>query len=115
MNRGRQGAFSDGVVAILITTLVLELRVPSGTTLAALRPLLPQCPTHILSFVRLQGEGSELAAVIGKDLKGKISPFFYAIAIPLAFVDRWISYGLYIFVALMRLVPDRRIESKLYR
>ena len=191
MNKGRLEAFSDGVIAILITIMVLGLHIPRGTTLAALRPLVPEFLTYLLSFVylaiywnnhhhllhaadktsggilwanmhllfwlslipfvtgwmgensfapvptavygvvllfaaiaywilqqliiRLQGPGSRLAAALGRDLKGKISPFLYSAAIPLAFVDRWFSYGLYVFVALMWLVPDRRIESKLYR
>ncbi len=188
MNKGRLEAFSDGVVAILITILVLELRVPQGGDLGALRPLLPVFLTYVLSFVFLgiywnnhhhmlhladringgilwanlhllfwlslvpfvtgwmgenhfaavptaaygavllmaavaytilektiiaeQGPGSRLAAAVGSDLKGRLSVAFYAAAIALAFVDQWISDGLYIVVALMWLVPDRRIESR---
>jgi uncharacterized membrane protein len=62
-----------------------------------------------------QGPGSKLAAALGSDLKGKISPVLYTAAIPLAFLGRWIALGLYVFVALMWLVPDRRIESTVAR
>ena len=189
MNKGRLEAFSDGVIAILITIMVLELRVPHGTDLAALRPLLPIFLIYVLSFVNLgiywnnhhhmlaatdringkilwanmhllfwlslvpfvtgwMGENNfasvptaiygvvmlfaaisytilqtmivreheanaRLAAAVGKDVKGKLSLFCYILAIPLAFVHQFISNGLYVFVALMWLIPDRRIESKL--
>lgn len=196
MNTERLEAFSDGVIAILITIMVLELKVPHGADLETLRPLLPVFLTYILSFVYLgiywnnhhhllyatervngkilwanlhllfwlslvpfvtgwmgenhfaplptaiyggvllsaaiaftilqriivahQGADSRLAAAVGKDLrgalskdlKGMLSMVFYAVAIPLAFVNQWISDGLYILVALMWLIPDRRIESK---
>jgi uncharacterized membrane protein len=62
-----------------------------------------------------QGRGSLLAAAVGSDCKGKISPVLYFIAIPLAFVSPWISTGLYVFVDLMWLVPDRRIERVLLK
>lgn len=189
MRKGRLEAFSDGVVAILITIMVLELKIPHGTDWEALRPLLPVFLTYVLSFVYLaiywnnhhhmlhvteqingkilwanmhllfwlslipfatgwmgenhfaplptavygavllaaaiayyvlqqmiiahQGRNSRLRAAIGRDLKGKISPLIYLAAIPLAFVNQWISDALYVFVALMWLIPDRRIESKL--
>ncbi|MGH9465686.1 MAG: TMEM175 family protein [Thermoanaerobaculia bacterium] len=188
MTKGRLEAFSDGVVAILITILVLELKVPRGANLVALRPLLPVFLTYVLSFVflgiywnnhhhmlhaadrvngkilwanlhllfwlslipfttgwmgenhaaplptavygvvlllaavaytilqktivRHHGPDSRLAEAVGGDLKGKLSLASYAAAIPLAFVDSWIAVGLYIFVALLWLVPDRRIESR---
>ncbi len=188
MSKGRLEAFSDGVVAILITILVLELRVPRGTDWAALRPLLPVFLTYVLSFLYLgiywnnhhhmlhladringtilwanlhllfwlslvpfttgwmgenhfaalptaiygvvllmaaiaysilqsaiiagQGPGSKLAAAVGSDVKGRISIALYATAIALAFVSQWFSDALYITVALMWLVPDRRIESR---
>ncbi|MDD5563957.1 MAG: TMEM175 family protein [Thermoanaerobaculaceae bacterium] len=188
MSKGRLEAFSDGVVAILITILVLGLRVPRGADWVALRPLVPVFLTYVLSFVFLgiywnnhhhmlhladringgilwanlhllfwlslvpfvtgwmgenhfaavptaaygavllmaavaytilekaiiaeQGPGSRLAAAVGTDLKGKLSIALYAAAIALAFVNQWISDGLYIVVALMWLVPDRRIESR---
>jgi uncharacterized membrane protein len=60
-----------------------------------------------------QGPNSRLAAAVGKDVKGKLSLLCYILAIPLAFVHQWISDGLYVLVALMWLIPDRRIESKL--
>jgi uncharacterized membrane protein len=189
MNTGRLEAFSDGVIAILITIMVLELRIPHGADWEALRPILPVFLTYVLSFLYLgiywnnhhhmlyathqingkilwanmhllfwlslvpfvtgwmgenhfaplptaiygvvlllaaiayyilqrmiiaqQGTDSKLQAAIGKDIKGKISPLIYLAAIPLAFVSQWISDGLYVLVALMWLIPDRRIESKL--
>lgn len=186
MGKGRLEAFSDGVLAIIITIMVLELKVPHGDTMIALGPLLPVFLSYILSFVYLgiywnnhhhmlhtvgrvsggilwanlhllfwlslfpfatgwmgenhfapvptalygavllmaaiaywvlqwtiiaaQGDGSLLARAVGRDLKGKSSPFIYAIAIPAAFVNPWISQVLYVSVALMWLIPDRRIE-----
>ena len=190
MNKGRLEAFSDGVIAILITIMVLELKIPHGADLEAIRPLLPIFVTYILSFIYLgiywnnhhhllqatahingailwanlhllfwlslipfvtgwmgenhfaplptavygvnllaagiayyilqnlivaQGKDSKIKAAIGKDLKGKISPLIYLIAIGLAFVNQWISDALYVLVALMWLIPDRRIESKINR
>jgi uncharacterized membrane protein len=189
MSKGRLEAFSDGVIAILITIMVLELKVPRGTDWQALRPLVPVFLTYILSFVFLgiywnnhhhmlhaadringkilwanlhllfwlslvpfvtgwmgenhfaslptavyggvlllagvaytvlqraiigaHGPGSKLAAAVGEDLKGKLSAGLYAVAIPLAFFHEWIADGIYVLVALMWLIPDRRIESKL--
>ena len=189
MDTGRLEAFSDGVIAILITIMVLELKIPHGVDLEALRPLLPVFLTYILSFVFLgiywnnhhhmlhvtekvngkvlwanlyllfwlslipfvtgwmgenhfaalptagygvvllmsamaytilqtvivaqEGADSVLAQAVGKDKKGKLSMVLCAAAIPSAFVHQWISDVIYIFVALMWLVPDRRIESKL--
>ena len=188
MTKGRLEAFSDGVMAVIITIMVLELKVPQGGDLAALQPLLPVFLTYLLSFVflgiywsthhhllhatdrvtggvlwanlhllfwlsltpfvtgwmgenhfeaaptalygavllcaavayyilqttiiRAQGPHSTLAKAVGGDLKGKLSPVIYAIAIPLAFVNQNISDALYVFVALLWLVPDRRIESR---
>jgi uncharacterized membrane protein len=189
MTKGRLEAFTDGVMAILITIMVLELKIPHGDSLGALAGLLPVFLTYVLSFVylgiywnnhhhmlhattridgsvlwanlhllfwlslvpfvtgwmgenhfaaaptalygavmlaaavayyllqgaiiRSQGPGSALAAAVGRDLKGKISPVLYALAIPLAFVNEWLSDALYVAVALLWLVPDRRIESRL--
>jgi uncharacterized membrane protein len=189
MNKGRLEAFSDGVLAILITIMVLELRVPHGADLAALSPLLPVFLTYVLSFiflgiywnnhhhmlqatqhingrilwanlhllfwlslvpfvtgwmgenrfaalptagygvvllcaaiaytilqraiVRQQGPGSKLAAAVKRDVKGKLSLLLYIIAIPSAFVDQRIADVIYVAVALMWLVPDRRIEARL--
>jgi len=191
MTKGRIEAFSDGVIAILITIMVLEIKVPHGTELAALRPLGPIFGSYVLSFVfvgiywnnhhhllhaatkvsasimwanmhllfwlslipfatgwmgenqaaplptalyggvllaaaiaytmlqvaivRLDGPGSRLAAALGGDVKGKISLACYGAAIPLAFVVRWVSLGLYVTVALVWLIPDRRIERALHR
>lgn len=67
------------------------------------------------TIIAQQGPNSKLAAAVGKDVKGKLSAVLYAVAIPLAFVHQWISDGIYVFVALMWLIPDRRIESKLNR
>jgi uncharacterized membrane protein len=189
MGKGRLEAFSDGVIAILITIMVLELKVPHGSDWDALRPLLPVFLTYVLSFVylgiywnnhhhmfhatdrvsgavmwanlhllfwlslvpfvtgwmgenhfaalptavygavlllaafaytvlqnaiiALQGRGSKLATAVGRDVKGKLSPVLYAVAIPAAFVHQWISDAIYVLVALLWLIPDRRIESKL--
>jgi len=191
MTKGRLEAFSDGVIAILITIMVLELKVPHGDDWAALRPLLSPFSTYVLSFVFLgiywnnhhhmlhaaeridgrvlwanlhllfwlslvpvttgwvgdshlaplptalygadlllagiaytilqstivarQGSESKLATAVGKDFKGKVSIALYALGIALAFVKPWISATLYVSVALMWLVPDRRIESVLNR
>jgi len=65
------------------------------------------------TIIKQQGHGSLLAAAIGRDWKGKLSPVCYFAAIPLAFVSPWIANGLFIFVALLWLVPDRRIERAL--
>ncbi|CAN5140301.1 TMEM175 family protein [soil metagenome] len=186
MNKGRMEAFSDGVIAILITIMVLELKIPHGADLESLRPILPVFLTYVLSFIYIgiywnnhhhllqatkqingkilwanlhllfwlslisfatgwMGENHfaplptavygvvllaaaiayfilqnliiaqnpKLRQAIGKDFKGKISPFIYVAAIALAFVNHWISNALYVLVALMWLVPDRRIESKI--
>ena len=189
MPKGRLEAFSDGVLAILITILVLELKVPHGTDFAALRPLLPVFLTYVLSFVYLgiywnnhhhmlhatarvngrilwanlhllfwlslvpfttgwmgenhfaplptavygavlllagiaylilanaivaeHGPDSPLAQALGRDRKGKLSLVLYAIAIPLAFVNQWISDAIYVAVAAIWLVPDPRIEGRI--
>ena len=65
------------------------------------------------TIIAAQGDDNALAEALGRDLKGKISPVIYAVAIPLAFVNRWIAVALYVLVALMWLVPDRRIESRI--
>lgn len=189
MEKNRLEAFSDGVLAIIITIMVLEMKVPHGDTLTALLPLLPVFLSYVLSFVYLgiywnnhhhmlhttrkvsgamlwanlhllfwlslvpfvtgwmgenhfaaaptalygvvllmaamayfilqrtiivsQGPDSLLQAAIGSDWKGKISPVLYVIAIPAAFVSQWIAGGIYVLVALIWLVPDRRIEKAL--
>ena len=186
MEKNRMEAFSDGVLAIIITIMVLEMKVPQGTDLAALKPVLPIFLSYVLSFVYVgiywnnhhhmlhatrhvsgnvlwanlhllfwlslfpfatgwmgenhldalptavygcillmaaiaywilqrsiiarQGPNSMLAAAVGSDWKGKISPVLYASAIPLAFVSPWISNGIFVLVALIWFIPDRRIE-----
>jgi uncharacterized membrane protein len=188
MTTGRLEAFSDGVFAVIITIMVLELKVPHGADWEALRPLTPVLLAYVLSFVflgiywnnhhhmfhltervtggimwanlhllfwlsltpfvtgwmgenhfaalptavygavllcsaiawtilqttiiRHEGPGSKLAAAVQHDVKGKLSMVLYAAAIPLAFVHELISDAIYVGVALMWLVPDRRIESK---
>lgn len=189
MNKGRLEAFSDGVLAVIITIMVLEMKPPRGTSIAALQSTMPVFLSYVLSFIYIgiywnnhhhlmhaakhvngavlwanlhllfwlslvpfatnwmglndlaptpvavygailmlagvayfilsrilissHGEGSVLATSIGRDVKGKVSVVIYAAAIPLAFVHTWISCGCYVLVALMWLVPDRRIERRL--
>ncbi len=189
MDKRRVESFSDGVLAIIITIMVLELRVPHGASLAALRPLVPVFLSYVLSFVYLgiywnnhhhmlhvtrhvsgavlwanlhllfwlslvpfvtgwmgenhfadgptaiygvvllmagiaylilqrtilsvEGSDSLLARAVGRDLKGKISPLLYVIAIASARLSAWIAGGIYVAVALMWLIPDRRIERAL--
>jgi uncharacterized membrane protein len=97
-------AFTDGVIAIIITIMVQVTRQVRGGVLWA--------NLHILQTAILAGQGRDslLARALGRDLKGKLSPLAYAIAIPAAFFDQRISGALYVLVALMWLVPDRRIE-----
>ncbi|MCB8984550.1 MAG: DUF1211 domain-containing protein [Ardenticatenaceae bacterium] len=187
MERGRLEAFSDGVIAIIITIMVLEMRAPEGATLAVLRPLIPKFLSYVLSFVflgiywsnhhhlfqavervngrvlwanlhllfwlslvpfvtawmgenqfaawpvalygvvllcsavayfilsrslvSLHGADSVLATAVGSDFKGQVSLVIYLLAIPLAFVNSWLAGGLYVLVAVMWLIPDRRIED----
>ena len=189
MGKGRFEAFSDGVIAIIITIMVLELKVPHGESIDALAPLIPVFLSYVLSFVYVgiywnnhhhmlhtchrvtgpmlwanlhllfwlslfpfatgwmgenhfaaapsavygavllmaavaywilqqiiiasQGRESLLKKAVGSDWKGKMSPVIYVIAIPTAFWSHWISQGLYVLVALVWLVPDRRIENAL--
>jgi uncharacterized membrane protein len=189
MPTSRLEAFSDGVIAIIITIMVLELRAPHNADLAALGQLVPTFLAYLLSFVNLgiywnnhhhmlhatrrvnggvlwanlhllfwlslfpfvtawlgehhrdavptaaygvvmllaaiayyllqstivalEGRDAILAQAIGRDLKGKLSPVLYATAIVLAFVEPWLSIGLYVAVALTWLVPDRRLERRL--
>lgn len=189
MNKSRLEAFSDGVIAILITIMVLELKIPHGADWESLQPIFPVFVTYVLSFVYIaiywnnhhhllqatkkingavlwanthllfwlslipfttgwMGENhfeqlptavyganlfaagvaytilqtllireheanSNLEAALGKDIKGKISLVCYVLAIAFAFFSQWISGALYVLVALMWLVPDRRIESKI--
>jgi uncharacterized membrane protein len=189
MGKNRIEAFSDGVLAIVITIMVLELKVPEGAGIAGLLPLLPVFFSYVLSFVYVgiywnnhhhlihtcrkvtgpilwanlhllfwlslfpfvthwlgtnhyepaptalyggvllmaavayftlqqvliasQGSDSLLKRALGKDWKGKTSVLLYAAAVPSAFLTVWVSQALYVAVALLWLVPDRRIESML--
>ena len=189
MSKGRLEAFSDGVIAIIITIMVLELAPPHGATLADLAGLAPVFISYVLSFanvgiywnnhhhlfqavrvvngnvlwanlfllfwlslfpfatawmgenefaslpvalygavlliaalayfvlvrvlIRCQPEETHLADAIGNDVKGKISPLLYAAAIPIAFVVPLASFALYVLVAVIWFVPDRRIERTL--
>jgi uncharacterized membrane protein len=191
METNRLEAFSDGVLAIIITIMVLELKAPHAGEFAALKPLLPVFLSYILSFtyvgiywnnhhhllhstkhvsagilwanlhllfwlslfpfatawmgenhaapaptaayglvllmaaiayyvlqsaiIARQGRDSLLASALGRDWKGKLSPALYLTAIPLAFVSPWIANGVYAFVALLWLIPDRRIERVLQK
>jgi uncharacterized membrane protein len=189
MGKDRLAAFSDGVIAIIITIMVLELKVPHGADWTALRGVAPNFVAYVLSFVYLaiywnnhhhllhtvtrvdglilwanshllfwlslvpaatswmgenflaplptavygaillmpaiayyllqkaivhqQGKHSVLASALGRDFKGKISVLLYAAAVALAFVDAWLSIAIYGLVAVMWLIPDRRIEKVL--
>ena len=189
MTTSRMEAFSDGILTIIITIMVLEMKVPHGTDWVALRPLIPVVLSYVLSFVflgiywsnhhhllqaikqvdgrvlwanlhllfwlslipfvtgwmgenqfaawpvalygavllfaavayfiltraliSLHGRDSVLATALGRDFKAKVSLVFYAVAIPLAFVNSWFACALYVLVAVMWLVPDRRIEKTL--
>jgi uncharacterized membrane protein len=187
MGKARLEAFSDGVLAIIITIMVLELRVPHGSDWLSLQPLLPVFLSYVLSFVYIGiywnnhhhmlhtvkrvngsilwanlhllfwlslvpfvtgwmgenhfaalptalygvvlfmaatayfvlqhciiaahgGQDSLLAKAVENDRKGKVSQLLYAIAIPVAFWNQWIADGLYVLVAVIWLIPDRRIE-----
>ena len=189
MNKERLEAFSDGVIAIIITIMVLELKVPHGADLSALLLLCPSLMNYVLSFVFIgiywsnhhhlfqavqkvngpilwanlhllfwlslvplvnawagenglaslptalygvvllfaaiayyilvrallahHGKNSTLAKAIGNDFKGKVSLVLYAMAIPIAFFEAWVSFGFYVLVAVIWVVPDRRIEKAL--
>jgi len=186
MKKSRLEAFSDGVIAIIITIMVLELRAPHAPTIAALQPLLPVFASYVVSFVYvgiywnnhhhlwqavdhvngpvlwanlhllfwlslfpfvtswagesgfatvpvaiygvvllcagaaytilvrtlvgLHGRSSLLARAVGADFKGNMSLLLYSVAIALAFLQPWLSCALYVVVAIIWLVPDRRIE-----
>jgi uncharacterized membrane protein len=187
MTKGRLEAFTDGVVAIIITIMVLEIKVPHSADIAALQASLPIFLTYVLSYINIgifwsnhhhmlhateqvdgrvlwanlfllfwlslvpfvirwideagfrplpvaaygvvlamaaigytvlqsaiiarNGRSSALATAVGSDLKGKLSMVMYIAAVPLAFVREWIAIVIYIAVALLWLMPDRRIET----
>lgn len=189
MQKGRLEAFSDGVLAIIITIMVLEIKVPHGQEFSDLIPLIPIFLSYILSFIylgiywnnhhhmmqtvskitgsvlwanlhllfwlslvpfatgwmgensfghktmalygfvllmsaiayyilqnqiiKIQGENSILSKAIGKDFKGKISPILYIIGIIFSWISSWISGSLFILVALIWLIPDKRIEKNI--
>lgn len=186
MQKNRLEAFSDGVLAIVITIMVLEMKVPHGDALSDLQPLLPVFLSYILSFIYVgiywnnhhhllhtvqhvsgpimwanlhllfwqslipfvtawmgenhfaalptalygcvlfmssvayfglqhaiihqQGAGSVLAGALGRDRKGKASMVLYLLAIGLSFANQWLADGIYVLVAALWLIPDRRIE-----
>jgi len=189
MNTTRMEAFTDGVLAIIITIMVLELKVPHGTGLEVLGPLLPTLASYVLSFVYLgiywnnhhhllhachrvtgsvlwanlhllfwlslvpfatgwmgenhfaslptalygfvmlmagvayyflvrailahHGRDSRVASALGRDFKGKVSVLLYVVAVPMAFINRWVAGALYVFVAMIWFIPDSRIERRL--
>jgi len=189
MSKGRLEAFSDGVIAIIITIMVLEMKVPRGESFAALRPLLPVFLSYVLSFLYVgiywnnhhhmlhattrvtgsilwanlyllfwlslfpfatgwmgqnhfalppsalygfvllmagiayfilqqaiivsQGPTSVLRKAIGSDWKGKVSPILYVAGIVSSLFSSWMAQAIYVFVALLWLIPDRRIEHAL--
>ena len=191
MGKGRLEAFSDGVIAVIITIMVLEMKAPHGATLAALAPVLPSFLSYVLSFIFVGiywnnhhhmlhtmrhvagaimwanlhllfwlslipfvtawmgenhftavptaaygivmlmcalsytllaqaimachgGQDSELAKAIGSDTKGKLSLFSYVLAIGVSFVQPMIACAIYVFVAMIWLVPDRRIQQRVH-
>ncbi len=189
MSRGRLEAFSDGVIAIIITIMVLELHPPAGVTIEDLAPLWPTFASYVLSFVllgiywsnhhhllqatntvngpvlwanlhllfwlslfpfatawvgqssfaalpvaaygavlllaalayyvlvqallRVPGQTPVLATAVGRDLKGTISPILYLVAVPIALVAPPVAVGIYALVAILWIVPDRRMERAL--
>lgn len=189
MKKGRLEAFSDGVIAIIITIMVLELRVPAGNNIRDLTPVIPVLFSYALSFVYIgiywnnhhhmlyaveringavlwanlnllfwlslvpfvtawmgenhfsrwpvvlygvilimnaiaytvlcrllikeAGPSSPLAIALGRDWKGKLSLVIYLVAIGLAFLNSWLGFGLYVIVAVIWFIPDKRIEKVL--
>jgi len=191
MGKSRLEAFSDGVLAIIITIMVLELKVPHGESIAALAPLVPVFLSYVLSFVyvgiywnnhhhmlhaskkvsggvlwanlhllfwlsllpfatgwmgenhfaalpsalygvillaaavaywllqqaiiTIEGQGSTLAAAVGRDWKGKLSPVIYLVGIVSSAWIPWVAQAMYVLAALIWIVPDRRIEHALIK
>lgn len=190
MHKGRLEAFSDGVIAIIITIMVLEMKVPHSADIESLTPILPVFLSYVLSFIYIgtywnnhhhlmqvvqkvngpilwanmhllfwlsltpfvtgwmgenhfeplpvalygavlfctaisyfiltrvllahHGKESKLAIALGKDFKGKISTGLYAAALPLAFINHWLSLTIYVLVLIVWLIPDKRMESTFY-
>ncbi|WP_462255225.1 TMEM175 family protein [Ferruginibacter sp.] len=188
MGKGRLEAFSDGVLAIIITIMVLEMKVPHGSTPEALKPLIPVFLSYVLSFINigiywnnhhhmmhtvhkvtgtvlwtnihllfwlslfpfatawmgenhfskwpvafygfismmagvayyflahclatLHGKDSVLAKALGNDKKGILSVIFYIVGIGLSFINSWLGFAMYVLVAMVWFIPDRRIEKK---
>jgi uncharacterized membrane protein len=188
MSKQRMEAFSDAIIAIIITVMVLDLKVPHGTDLASLVSVLPVFISYVLSYmylaiywnnhhhllhaiqhvdgrilwanlhllfwlslipfttawmgenhfaaepvalygmvlllaaiayfiltrslISLHGRDSVLASAVGRDRKGKVSIVIYAAAVPLSFLSAWAAFALYVIVAVMWFIPDRRIEKK---
>ena len=189
MKKNRLEAFSDGVIAIIITIMVLEMKIPHGSSPEALIPLIPVFVSYVLSYVyvgiywnnhhhlwqvvdkvdgkilwanlhllfwlslfpfatgwmgenhftawpmalygfvllmaaiawyllsrsliRLHGKNSDVAETLSQNRKEKISPFIYAVAIGVSFLNAWVSLALYVLVAVMWFLPDKRVERKL--
>jgi uncharacterized membrane protein len=189
MSKGRLEAFSDGVIAIIITIMVLEMKVPHGADVAALRPLIPVFVSYVLSYVMIgiywnnhhhlfhavervngrilwrnlhllfwlsqvpfatgwmgenhfaplptalygivmlmagvayyflvrailahHGQDSRIATALGRDFKGKVSVLLYMVGVPMAFINRWVAGAIYVAVAVIWFIPDKRIESRL--
>lgn len=122
MSKGRLEAFSDGVLAIIITIMVLQLETPSGATVLSLPValygvvlLLAAGAYYLLvrTLIVVHGSESPLGAAVGGDVKGKVSILIYVVAIGVSFLSPFIAWALYVAVALIWLVPDRRIEKTL--
>jgi len=115
---GRLEAFSDGVLAVIITIMALELKAPvEGHAPAATYGFV--CLASAVAFViltraiiRADGSSSPVAEAIGQDVKGRASLAIYAAATVLAFVSPWISYALFVAVAVLWFVPDRRLADR---
>jgi uncharacterized membrane protein len=109
MHKNRLEAFSDGVLAIILTIMVLEMKVPHGDASPAAMAY------FVLSraLVRLHGEDSTLARAVGRDRKGLVSLLAYVAALLLAYPLTWGAVLLYVAVAVVWFIPDRRIERAL--
>jgi uncharacterized membrane protein len=117
MNSGRLEAFSDGVIAIIITIMVLELTVVAPTVLYGLVLLMAAVAYWMLQqlIIAAQGPDSLLKKAVGSDWKGKASTVLYLSGIAAVFRSPWLAQLLYVLVALLWFVPDRRIENVLVR